>query len=64
MLRNVISLIAIGAVVFFLTFTVWTWRGKGWRDFSHWWDGEGLPIFIVFFFAIIILLANGCLRGG
>jgi hypothetical protein len=58
MSHDFIRLIVATAVAFIITVLIGFGRQKGWRAFSHWWDGEGLPIFIIAWLLIYILFVE------
>lgn len=45
---NALWLLVTGVVSFAVCVAVFLCgRGKGYRNFSHWWDAEGVPIWII-----------------
>lgn len=63
MIRNIVALIGLTVVSAVITVCIGSARCKKWSSFSSWWDGEGVPIFILVWFGLgIVLIARGCLR--
>jgi len=62
MFRNVFILLAMTVAAWIIAEIIGLGRRKGWPDHSAWWNGEGVPVFIVVWFLLaVVLIARGCL---
>jgi hypothetical protein len=50
MIRAALWWLAVATGAFLITLPFW-YRWK-WRNFSGWWEAEGMPIFVVAFFLV------------
>jgi hypothetical protein len=60
-IQNIVVLAAITFVSSVLTGLVGLITNKGWKGFDRWVYAEGVPIFLIILFALVIMLgAHGC----
>lgn len=57
MLTNIALLAGVTGVSLCVTACVGSWRKRGWLSFSNWWNGEGVPIFVVLWLLLAGVLA-------